>query len=137
MTWSGGLQFDTSGNLLVTGAGAAGGSSPTFTSAVTDTPGTSQNNYAPPGWVAGTTNALKLTPSANINITGLGAAPDGWTVSIDNNSTTFTLTFTDEDASSAAANQFACPGQVANTLGPRASALIRYDGTLSKWRFLS
>jgi len=110
-----------------------------FTSAVADTPGTDQNDYAPTGWVGGVTNVLKLTPSANINITGILATgvPDGWIVAIDNNSTTFIVDFTDGDAGSAAANQMACPGQVTNTLGPRASTLIRRDATLGKWRFLS
>ena len=115
------------------------GSAPAFTSAVIATPGIDQNDYAPTGWVGGVTNVLKLTPSANINITGILATgvPDGWIVAIDNNSTTFIVDFTDGDAGSAAANQMACPGQVTNTLGPRASTLIRRDATLGKWRFLS
>ncbi len=106
-------------------------------SSVSAAPSVSQNNYSPSGYTPGTTNVLQINPSGNISITGITAAPNGSVLAIDNDSTTNTITFTNEDASSAAANQFYCPGQISNTLGPRASTAIRYDGVSSKWRFLS
>jgi hypothetical protein len=88
-------------------------------------------NYAPTGYVAGTTNRLLLTPSAAATISGLlSPGVDGFSVVIVNLSATYAITFTHQDSGSLAANRFQLAGAVSSALGTTASALaIWVSGT--------
>lgn len=134
---SGGPQGPTGPTGPSTGAtGPTGPAGPALAS-VSAAPATSQNNYSPTGYVAGTTNRLLLTPSAAVTITGLVASgvPDNWTVLIFNASTTQTVTFANLSGSSTTANQFACPQGVAASLGPQTGVNIHYVSSLDYWVF--
>lgn len=109
------------------------GSSPVFSNSVSAVPAASQNNYAPSGYVAGTTNLLLLTPAANATITGLLAAPMGWTLYMNNASATYTITLSNLSGSSLSANQFSCPTGTALALPPQTGAILIYTG--SQWSF--
>lgn len=111
----------------------ANGSGLAFASAVSASLSTSQDNYAPTGYVAGITNCLRLTPSANININGIVAPSGSWTVLIINNSSTYSVTFPNLAGTSSAANQFLNQNSGAVALQPYASAYANYDS--GKWRF--
>lgn len=98
-----------------------------FTSTVTATLAASQNNYAPTGYTAGTTNRLLLAAaSGGSTITGLLAATDGWALLIRNTSTTDNITFPHLSGSSTATNQFSCQNGSSATLEPLASTLAVY-----------
>ena len=109
----------------------------TFNASVTDaTPGTSTNNYAPAGYSAGVTNRLLVAAaSGGTTITGLLAAPDGWTLLIRNTSTTDTITFPHLSGSSLAANQFSNSQALGVILPPNTSALLTYISNV--WTFSS
>ena len=53
-----------------------------------------------------------------------------------NNSTVTNITIANESASSITSNRILCPANTDFTLRPRASALLIYDGTSSRWRLL-
>jgi hypothetical protein len=107
-----------------------------FVSSVSATVAASVNNYAPAGYVGGTTNRLILTPAGGgSTITGLSASgvPDHWTITIYNPSTTDVIYFSNLSASSSAGNKFACPGGVTAVLSPQNAAVLKY--VVNQWVF--
>lgn len=94
--------------------------------------GTNQNNYDPTG--LSTATVLRLSASANINITGLAGGADGRLIVVQNVGVSgFNITLEDSSGSSSAENRFALgTGNVALTDGD--SITIIYDGTASIWR---
>lgn len=93
---------------------------------------TSQNNYAPTG-LSGAT-VLRLTSSANVNITGLTGGADGRFLTIYNIGT-FNITLKNESGSSTAANRFTSSGDVVLRGGECVN--LSYDATSSRWRIIS
>lgn len=101
--------------------------------------GATANNFAPAGYVAGTTNRILITPNAGgSTCTGILAIgiPDGWQVVLYNNSATVSITFSNASGSSSAANQFLCPGAGAAVLGVQTAVIIQYVAAYSAWIFL-
>ena len=118
------------GTVVLLGSGAG----INFASIVTATLGASQNNYAPTGYVAGTTNNLQLTAiSGGSTITGLLAATAGWSLYMYNASTAYTITLSNLSGSSSTANQFACPQGSSLALPTQTGAILIYNG--SQWTF--
>jgi hypothetical protein len=119
-------DLTNSGKLLKTGVTSVG-------------LGTGQNDYAPVG-LSGS-NVLKITPTANISITGLNASQiDGRVLVVENTDLTvgYAITFRHENASSAAANRFSMPDQVDSwVLTSGAVAIFIYNGTGSRWQLYS
>jgi hypothetical protein len=89
----------------------------------------SANNYAPSGYIGGSTNRLLLTPfGGGSTLTGLSSSmvTDNWEVFIYNQSATDVIDFLHLSASSTAANRFSCPqGQTAQ-LASLTGVLLRY-----------
>jgi len=88
------------------------------------------DNYAPAGYVPGTTNCLILTPTdATSALAGLVATgiPNGYPLVIWNASATIAIIF-ENQASSTPANQFACPGDGSTSLDPFGRADLVYLG---------
>ena len=110
------------------GAPGGGGVSPAFKNSVTDAaPGTTVNNYAPTGYVAGTTNLLLIAAAAGgTTITGLLAATLGWVIYIKNTSTADSITLSNLNAGSVAANQFSCPQNIDVIIPPQGGAYLNY-----------
>jgi hypothetical protein len=103
---------------------------------VSGTLGSSVNDYAPAGYVGGISNRLLLTPASGGSVmTGLGAAPDHFLMTLVNQSATDSVSFTHLDPASQAANQFSCPGGLVATLAPLAVSLLRY--VVNQWKFAS
>ena len=121
------------GGVFGGGGGGGGSSAPAFKNSVTDAaPGTNVNNYAPAGYVAGTTNRILVTAAVGgTTFTGLLAATNGWTVYIKNQSTTDNLSFLHLSGASLAANQFSCPQGVPVVLPPLTGGLFTY--TVDHW----
>ena len=120
------------GVLQVNGSAVAG--TPLLATSVSATLSTSHNNYAPTGYVAGTTNRLRLTAAAGgSSLTGLGAAGDGFSLLVCNESSTDIITFAHLSSSSLAANRFACANAVDADLMPLACAMLVYVN--NQWRF--
>jgi hypothetical protein len=94
--------------------------------------GGNQNDYNPTGLAAN--SILRLTASAPVNITGLAAQPNGTVVALVNIGSN-TITLTNLDAASLAANQFAIGPNI--PLAASQGALFFYDGVSSKWRPLA
>lgn len=92
---------------------------------------TSQNNYAPTGLAAA--DAMRLSSSGAVNITGLVAA--GLAVSVKRvvNIGANIITLTNQDAGSASANRFLIAGGDL-AISPNESATIYYDATSLAWR---
>jgi hypothetical protein len=82
----------------------------------------------------GTAAVLRLDSDGDYNITGITAQDSGRLIHIYNIGSN-TLTLTNEDASSSAANRFALSGDIA--LAGNDGVSIWYDGTSSRWRALS
>lgn len=105
-----------------------------LTTADSYTPSTSQNNYA----IADGTSIVRLTPSANIDITGISqtTSTNGRLLIIHNISGTYTVTLKNESTSSTAANRMTLgSGEVYDVvLRPYQSHALIYDGTSSRWR---
>lgn len=102
----------TAGGIYVVSA-SSGSAAPRFSNSVSATPGATQNNYAPAGWNAATTNRLLATANAGgTTITGFDATgvSDGWAVYLYNPSTTDSITITNADTNSSAANRVNTPG---------------------------
>lgn len=94
----------------------------------------SQNDYAPSG-LSGA-SWLRLTASANVNITGLTGGAAGRILYLENiASSTGTISLLPANASSSAANRFALAAPI--PLAPGQAAAIIYDATSSLWRPLS
>lgn len=90
----------------------------------------SQNNYSPAG--LSTCTVLRLTSTGPVNITGLTAPATGQQLVLISNIGSNTITLTNEDASSTAANRFDLTGNTAIVASQ--SALLFYDTTSSRWR---
>lgn len=95
----------------------------------------STNDYAP---TSGTTTfAIRQDISSAATITGLSLAQaNGRIILLHNIATTAgdTLTITNEDGLSTAANRFTLPQGQPYIIQPGGSVLLRYDGTSSRWR---
>ncbi len=130
-----------------TGIGAIGPTGPTGTTAgptgppgppgsllfnqqvIATVPAGTSNDYAPSGYVSGTTNCLILTPTDGTSaLSGLVATgvPNGYALVVFNASDTVALTFLNEAGGSAAANQFACPNGVSASLDPSDKTILVY-----------
>lgn len=92
--------------------------------------GANQNNYAPSGIADNT--IIRLTASTPVNITGIDATQAAGQFLAIFNIGANTITFTDEDASSTAANRFAL-GENLAVAGDQ-GILFFYDNTSSRWR---
>jgi len=89
------------------------------------------DNYAPAGYVPGTTNCLILTPTdATSALAGLVATgiANGYPLLIRNASDTVAMTFFYEAGSSAPANQFSCPNNGSVSLDPSSNVMVVYLG---------
>lgn len=92
------------------------------------------NDYAPVGYVGGTTNRLILTPGVGgTTINGIVAATDGWTVLVQNASTTELLTFAHLAVGSSSANRFSNANGESVTLPPLGAARMTY--VTNQWQF--
>ena len=94
----------------------------------------SQNDYNPAG-LDDETMVIRQDASANVNVTGLTAPSAGVfkVLRFINISTTNTITLTDQDAASGAANRFDISGGNL-TLQTGAAATLFYDDTSNFWR---
>ena len=93
----------------------------------------SANNYNPSG--LSTSNIIRLTSSAAVNITGLTApATNGQRITLQNVNAVggYNITLTANDANSTAANRFLFPLPVG--LQPNQSIPVIYDATAGGWR---
>lgn len=97
----------------------------------------STNDYAPAG--LSTTTIFRLTPDAGAagsTLTGLVAQSTG-SIRVLENLGVRSLTLAHEDAGSAAANRFTCPGGTALEILTGGAAWAIYDGTTSRWRIIA
>ena len=88
-----------------------------------------QHNYS----LDSTISTLRLSGTAERSITGITGGATGRILLV-RNTGTFDLIFVHESASSTAANRFSTPGGLNVTLGPGATLMFQYDGTLSRWQ---
>lgn len=114
-------------------------SGPLFdTGAITPTAlaGTTQNNYAPTG--LSTARYILQDASAATTITGLTAGSDGQVVTLVNIGTTQanTLTITNEDSNSTAANRFTLIRALPWTLSTGSTITFRYSTSSARWRMV-
>ena len=85
------------------------------------------NDYDPAGYVAGTTNRLLLgAASGGSTLTGLLAAPDGWSILVRNTSSTDVITLEHLSGSSTSTNQFSLPGASSFDIVPLQSIWFEY-----------
>jgi len=91
-----------------------------------------QDDYNPTS--LSTSSVIRLDSDAAYNITGLQGGSDGRVVIL-HNVGSYTLTLTDEDASSTAAYRFALYADYA--LYADTSAVLQYDSTSSRWRLIA
>lgn len=98
-------------------------------------PSANQNNYSPTDWTTPDTvhRYLRLTPTADIVITGLADGTDGDLATITNQTDDYLIILSDESSSSTAANQFATRQPI--FLVGRASITLMYFQ--SRWRPIS
>lgn len=91
------------------------------------------NNIAP-----GSTSHIRITgPTAAFTISGITAGVDGKIINIIN-TTTQTMTITNNDAASTAANRIYTPGATALILeGQYATISLQYNRTLARWVVIS
>lgn len=92
---------------------------------------TQQDNYNPTNLATAT--VLRLTATANSDVTGLSGGADGRVIIV-HNIGSFNITFKDESASSTAGNRFALSGDT--VLAQDTSVVFQYDSTSSRWRLL-
>ena len=92
---------------------------------------TTNNDYTPTGWSDSAQWAL--TGAAGFStITGMGAISDGhWRVMLNLGSNA--ITWTNQDASSLAANRLVLPNGISLEMSPGGAAIFRYDTTNSRW----
>lgn len=120
MRTSGGLKFATIPQEVM------------FTGVITPAQiAANQNDYAPAG--IATAETLRLSSDASRNITGLVDARAGVVKTIVNVGTN-PIVLKNADAGSSAANRFDFSGDV--TLAGKQAALLRYDGTDSRWKLI-
>lgn len=91
-----------------------------------------QNDYNPSG--AATASVLQLSSDAARNITGLSGGAEGRVVCVVNTGSQ-PIVLPDESTSSAATNRFTLGGNL--TVAPKQAAMLRYDGTASRWRLIA
>ena len=104
-------------------------SSPIFSASVSDSPGTTVNNYLPTGFSAGSTTRMLITAaSGGSTFTGLDSTGvvDGAAIYWRNPSTTDNDVFTHQDAGSLPANQFSCPGASSFAVSPLSGVFLLY-----------
>lgn len=99
--------------------------------------GSSTDNYSPTG--ASTANIWRISSGVGgtCTVTGISKGQvDGTTITLININSAVGrgIIFTDEDASSTAANRIITPGNIGLILGPGCNAVLRYDGTTARWR---
>ncbi len=93
----------------------------------------SQNDYS----IAASVALARLTPAAlGSTITGITAGTAGDFLYLINISVTAgdTITLTNEDAASSAANRFILASGTSSVIQPGGAIIIWYDGTSSRWR---
>lgn len=91
----------------------------------------SQDDYAPTS--LSTAAIVRLTSSADVNITGLTGGAAGRILILYNIGSNV-ITLTDEDGSSTAGNRFALNSDTA--MGADQALLLQYDGVSSRWRII-
>lgn len=96
--------------------------------------GANQNDYAPTGFASA--SFVRLTASGAYSITGLAGGANGRAVVLVNIGSN-PITLAHENASSTAANRFACPDSVDFYLQPGAVAWVVYDTTSTRWRLVA
>lgn len=97
---------------------------------------TPNNNYNPTG--LSTASVIRLTSSANVEITGLQGGTEGRIITLFNaNTNSFYMDLRGENGLSTAANRFKFIDGYASTadcyLNPNQSVTLQYSGTLSRW----
>jgi hypothetical protein len=88
-----------------------------------------QDDYTPTN--LSTATVIRQAASADVNITGLTGGVSGRIIVLTNISA-FTITLTNEDVGSTAANRFLFGDFI--RLFPEDSLILQYDGTSSRWR---
>lgn len=115
---------------------SGGGISPVFSNSVSETLGSGPlNNLAVPGFVAGVTNRLILTPASGgtiINSLVAAGVPDGFTIKVSNPSSTDYLQFNHLGGGSAS-NEFRNPGNAAVYIPEGGAALLSYEVSVWTW----
>ena len=107
---------------------------PSFSTTLSATLASSQDNYSPVGYIAGSTDQLLLTPvSGGSTILGLLAAPDGFAIQLCNVSSVNTITFLNA-GSSTSTNQFSTPRAQPVILQPLTCVVLVY--VINQWKFL-
>lgn len=91
-----------------------------------------QNDYNPTS--LSTASIVRQDCSADVTITGLQGGSDGREIILENISAANTITLSNQDASSSAANRFILPGGVNVALPFGRTVKLIYDGTSSRWR---
>lgn len=118
------------------GGGGGGSSAPVFDNSVTATGATSQNNYSPGAYVAGTTNLiLAAAASGGSTCTGLVAAGKNWSALWVNTSATDPWIFPHLSGSSTAANRFSNMNGASVQIPPLGAAQLNYINALTFWQF--
>ena len=91
------------------------------------------NNYAPTGFA--TASVIRQDVGAGGHtLTGLAGGTDGLVIRLLNISTANSITLTNEDVGSTAANRFALKNSVALVIPPNGSVDLLYDSTSARWR---
>lgn len=108
-------------------------SGPLFeTGTISITLASNTSNWAPTGFAS--CNIIRLTASAAINLSGIGAGTAGRRITLMNVGTN-TVTIL-HNSTSTAANQFLCPGSVNFSLTANKCVDLWYDTTSSRWRII-
>ena len=110
---------------------------PVFGFSVSDSPASSVNNYAPTGYIGGTTTRLLVTAaSGGTTITGLSSSgvPDGFSELLCDQSTTDVLILPNQSSSSSSGNQWLNAGAGSVTIA--AGACVPVTLVVSNWRVL-
>lgn len=96
----------------------------------------SENNWNPTG--LSTASIIRASASGGVayGISGLAGGVNGRVMVLSNIGTSGYLSLPNESGSSIAANQFLTPNAVNFSINPQCAAILRYDGTSSRWRFV-
>lgn len=95
-----------------------------------------QNNYAPTGYE--TCSVMRIGLTGDYDITGIAGGVEGRILIIENiDASNNWVTLTNEDAASTAANRIITPDNFDCVLRNGINAILRYDGTTSRWRVLA
>lgn len=108
-----------------------------LTGVVTDSITANQNNYAPTGHAEA--SILQIDADGNYNITGIQGGVQGRMLYIFNADTTNTITLTDNDTNSSAANRMLLPSSSNFTIQPESCVVLIYlsISDFSRWRMLA